>query len=54
MLFLNTHMQKNNFKKFGGHWVQIEYVLESLRMQIRKKWLNQLKNILTNIIKNII
>ncbi len=25
---------------FGGHWV-----LESLRMQIHKKWLNQLKNV---------
>ncbi len=32
---LNTHMPKKNKKNIWGHWVH---------MQIRKKWLNQLKN----------
>ncbi len=42
--FLDTNMLKM-LEFFWGHWIQIEYVLKSLKMQIRKKRLNQLKNI---------
>ena len=31
-------------KKFWGHWVHIWVYVRTSRMQIRKKWLNQLKN----------
>ncbi len=31
-------------KKFWGHWVPIWVYVRTSRMQIRKKWLNQLKN----------
>ncbi len=34
--------QKN--KKFWGHWIHIWVYVRTSRMQIRKKWLNQLKN----------
>ena len=36
------------------HGVHICLFFGNSRMQIRKKWLNQLKNFLTNILKNII
>jgi hypothetical protein len=29
-------------------------IFGNIRMQIRKKWLNKLKNFLTNLLKNII
>ncbi len=31
-------------KKFWGHWVHIWVYVRTIIMQIRKKWLNQLKN----------
>ena len=31
-------------KNFWGHWVHIWVYVRTSRMQIRKKWLNQLKN----------
>ncbi len=38
-------MPKKNFKKFGVIEYIYEYLLELVhRMQIRKKWLNQLKH----------
>ncbi len=46
-------MPKKNLKFFGI----IEYIYEFVRtsrMQIRKKWFNQLKNFLINIFENII
>ncbi len=40
---LNTHMPKKK-KKIWGHRVHIWVYVRTSRMQIRKKWLNQLKN----------
>jgi hypothetical protein len=48
--FFETHMLKKKKKKFWGHGVHIWVFLHiwvffgNGRMQIRKKWLNQLKN----------
>ncbi len=41
---LNTHMPNKNKKIFWGHWVHIWVYVRTSRMQIRKKWLNQMKN----------
>ncbi len=41
--FFDTHMLKTK-KKFGGHGVHIWVFFGNSRMQIRKKWLKQLKN----------
>ncbi len=51
--FLYSYVKKE-IKKFWGHGVHIWVFYGNSRMQIRKIWLNQLKNFLTNILKNII
>jgi hypothetical protein len=41
--FLYSYVKKE-IKNFWGHGVHIWVFFENIRMQIRKKWLNQLKN----------
>jgi hypothetical protein len=41
--FLYSYVKKE-IKKFWGHWVHIWVFFGNSRMQIRKKWLNWLKN----------
>ncbi len=52
--FFEYSYPKKESKKFWGHCVHIWVLLGTSIMQIRKKWLSQLKNFLTNIFKNII
>ncbi len=48
--FLDTHMLKE-IKTFWGHGVHIWVFVGNTIMQIRKKWLNQLKNFLNKHFK---
>jgi hypothetical protein len=53
--YFEFFVAKKIIKFFGGFIEsQIEYVLKSLRMQIRKKWINQLKNVFNKHFKNVI